>query len=60
MFMSIKVTSEAVKNHIVSGGGRWCTTPSILQGDQLNMAVFFCYLVESDLSCVRYCTVYVQ
>ena len=27
-----------------------------IQGDQLNMAVFFWYTVKSDLFSVRYCT----
>ena len=30
-----------------------------VQGDQLNMAVYLWYLVKSDLSSVRYCTVYI-
>ena len=31
-------------------------TICMIQGDQLNMTVFFCYLVKSDLSSVRYRT----
>ena len=30
-----------------------------VQGDQLNMAIFFCYVVKSDLSMV-YSTVYTR
>ena len=32
------------------------TVHSLIQGDQLNIAVLFWYLVKSDLSSVRYCT----
>ena len=31
-------------------------TKKILQPDQLNMTVFFWYLVRGDLAVVRYCT----
>ena len=31
-----------------------------LQSDQINMAVLFWYLVNSDLFCVRYCTEYLK
>ena len=30
--------------------------PSAIQPDQINMAVFLCYLVKNGLSSVRYCT----
>ena len=41
-------------------GGRGSRGQSVesdkVQGDQLNIAVFFWYLVKSDLSSIRYCT----
>ena len=36
------------------GGG---ARPLVIQGDQINMVVFFWYLVKSDLSCTRVHTI---
>ena len=45
-----------VSEEHVNGGGLLIIFISIIQGDQLHIAVLFWYLVKSDLSSIRFCT----